>query len=74
MSRADQLARLLGENMSESLGVRGPVANDLGPAPNPVAGESPEEGRSRDRQAGLLELTRIIDGPGVTHLRYRIVR
>jgi ParB family chromosome partitioning protein len=63
MSRANQLARLLGDNMSESLGVRGPVANDPAPAPSPMAGESPEEGRSRDRQAGLLELARVTPDP-----------
>src|SRR4051812_30235147 len=63
MSRADQLARLLGDNMSESLGVRGPAANDPVMPPSPMAGESPEDGRSRDRQAGLLDLSRIIPDP-----------
>lgn len=65
MSRADQLARLLGDNMSESLGVRGTAANDPAPAA-PTAhlvGESPEEGRSRDRQAGMLDLSRITPDP-----------
>jgi ParB family chromosome partitioning protein len=69
MTRADQLARRLGQNMSESLGVRGPVANDLPPqahaAPGAAAahGDTPEDGRSRDRQAGLLELSRITPDP-----------
>jgi ParB family transcriptional regulator, chromosome partitioning protein len=65
MSRADQFARTFNENMSESLGVRRPPANDqteraLGGA---IARESPDEGKLRDRQAGRLELSRIVPDP-----------
>ena len=41
----------------------GPVANDPAPAPSPMAGESPEDGRTRDRQAGHMEIDRIIPDP-----------
>ena len=63
MSRADQLARLLGENMSESLGVRGPVANDLGPAAKPRSGREPGGGEVPGPAGRVLELTRIIPDP-----------
>ena len=66
MSRADYLARRLDKNMSESLGVRKAPANDQ-PPPVGLAGtkprESQEEGRLRDRQAGRLELSRVIPDP-----------
>ena len=66
MTRTNQLARLLGDNMSESMGVRGDAASDPSPLPPsaaPIAGEGPEEGRSRDRRAGLLDLARVVPDP-----------
>jgi ParB family chromosome partitioning protein len=66
MSRTDQLARRLDENMSESFGVRKAPAHDRAlPAPmGTIPRESQEEGRLRDRQAGRLELSRVIPDPG----------
>lgn len=63
-SRAQRLAERLAGNMNESLGVR------LVPTPqvNPTTAKaipttSPEDGRSRDRMAGHMEIERIVPDP-----------
>jgi ParB family chromosome partitioning protein len=67
MSRAEQLTQRLERNMNESLGVR--LATPEGPAPavavagKVIPGVSPEDGRTRDRQAGHMELDRIMPDP-----------
>lgn len=64
MSRAEKLASRLAGNMKESLGVRlvasGPQAAE-GSGGIPTA--SPEDGRTRDRLAGHMEIDRIIPDP-----------
>lgn len=63
-TRAEKLAERLSGNMNESLGVR-LVAEGQG-ASNPARGipaVSPEDGRSRDRLAGHMEVERIIADP-----------
>jgi ParB family chromosome partitioning protein len=51
--------------MSESLGVRKPPANGQSPMAvhDAIPREGPEEGRLRDRQAGRIELSRIMPDP-----------
>ncbi len=65
MSRAEKLASRLGGNMKESLGVRlvpsGP--QDVGEGPGGIPAVSPEDGRTRDRLAGHMEIDRIIPDP-----------
>ena len=66
MNRANHLARMLGDNMSESMGVRGEAASDatsLQPSSALMVGQGPEEGRSRDRRAGLIDLSRVVPDP-----------
>jgi ParB family chromosome partitioning protein len=64
MSRANQLAKLLRDNMGESLDVRGPVANDPAPAPIPMAGEGPEEGRKTFGEGSLEQLAQSLKTTG----------
>jgi ParB family chromosome partitioning protein len=63
MSRAEQLARRLQETMSESLGVRVARTDGEGVAGRVIPSTSPEDGRTRDRQAGHMELERIMPDP-----------
>jgi ParB family chromosome partitioning protein len=63
MSRAEQLAQRLDRNMSESLGVRIATPEAQGVAARVIPTVSPEDGRTRDRQAGHMELDRIIPDP-----------
>jgi ParB family transcriptional regulator, chromosome partitioning protein len=63
MSRAEQLAQRLERNMSESLGVRLVTSEGQGVAGKVIPLTSPEDGRTRDRQAGHMELDRIMADP-----------
>ena len=63
MSRAEKLQQRLAGNMNESLGVRLVTANDQDGAAKSIAAVSPDDGRSRDRLAGHMELERIIADP-----------
>ncbi len=63
MSRAEQLAERLGRNMNESLGVRLMTPESQAAAGKVIPGVSPEDGRTRDRQAGHMELDRIMPDP-----------
>jgi ParB family chromosome partitioning protein len=63
MSRAEQLAERLGRNMNESLGVRLMTPESQAVAEKVIPGVSPEDGRTRDRQAGHMELDRIMHDP-----------
>ena len=63
MSRAEQLAERLGRNMNESLGVRLMTPESQAVAGKVIPGVSPEDGRTRDRQAGHMELDRIMPDP-----------
>jgi hypothetical protein len=64
MTRTDHFARIFEENMSESLGVRRPTANGQPPTVvrEAISREGPEEGLP-GRQAGLIELSRIMPDP-----------
>lgn len=61
MSVAERLTKKFGANLSESLGVRthAPAA----PGPQAVATVSPDDGRARQREAGLMEIDRIVPDP-----------
>ena len=70
MSKAsDALQRRFGQNLSESLGVRSSTPSVIPPLPrsvptNAFPGESgPDEGRTRARDAGHMELSRIVPDP-----------
>ncbi|MGZ6971348.1 MAG: ParB/RepB/Spo0J family partition protein [Thermoanaerobaculia bacterium] len=63
MSRAEQLAERLGRNMNESLGVRLMTPESQAVAAKVIPSVSPEDGRTRDRQAGHMELDRIMPDP-----------
>jgi len=63
MSRAEQLAERLGRNMNESLGARLMTPESQAVAGKVIPGVSPEDGRTRDRQAGHMELDRIMPDP-----------
>jgi ParB family chromosome partitioning protein len=61
---AESLQRRFGSNLSESLGVRAGVA--AGGAPPPAAfprETSPDDGRTRARDAGHMEIDRIVPDP-----------
>jgi ParB family chromosome partitioning protein len=62
-SRADKLAERLAGNMNESLGVRLATPESQGVAARAIPTVSPEDGRTRDRQAGHMEIDRIIPDP-----------
>lgn len=63
MSRAEKLKERLAGNMQESLGVRLVKADDGPGQGRAIAQVSPEDGRTRDRTAGHMELERIIPDP-----------
>ncbi len=69
MSKAsDALQRRFGQNLSESLGARSPQASTtpalVRPPKGPFPRESgPDEGRTRAREAGHMELSRIVADP-----------
>ena len=63
MSRADKLQARLAGNMSESLGVRLVTNDRQDAAAKAIAKVSPEDGRTRDRLAGHMELDRIVPDP-----------
>lgn len=60
---AESLQRRFGQNLSESLGVR--AGGGIGPSPgNPFPREtSPDDGRTRARDAGHMEVDRIVPDP-----------
>lgn len=65
MSVAEKLTKKFGANLSESLGVRtgstsGPPA---GSAPQAIATASPDDGRTRQRETGMMEIDRIVPDP-----------
>ena len=66
---ADSLQRRFGSNLSESLGVRNPQSGGLPPLParlpeSQFPRESgPDDGRTRARDAGHMELSRILPDP-----------
>jgi ParB family chromosome partitioning protein len=64
-TRAEKLVERLAGNMSESLGVRlATPAGQGGTAPaRGIPAVSPEDGRTRDRLAGHMEVERIIPDP-----------
>lgn len=65
MSKASEsLQRRFGQNLSESLGVRA-GAGGIGPAPGSVFPRetSPDDGRTRARDAGHMEIDRIVPDP-----------
>jgi ParB family chromosome partitioning protein len=63
---AESLQRRFGQNLSESLGVRPPSGGTVG-MPVPVMGfpreTSPDDGRTRARDAGHMEIDRIVPDP-----------
>jgi len=65
MSRAaDSLQRRFGANLSESLGVRStPPSADRFPGETGLPRTSPDDGRTRAREAGHMELDRIVPDP-----------
>ena len=69
MSKASEaLQRRFGQNLSESLGVRSPQAGTLPPLPRPAENgfpreSGPDDGRTRARDAGHMELARIVPDP-----------
>ena len=63
MSRAEKLQQRLAGNMNESLGVRLVTAELHDGSEKSIARVSPEDGRSRDRLAGHMEVDRIIPDP-----------
>ena len=69
MSKASEsLQRRFGQNLSESLGVRNAPTASLPPLPRPAEGAfpretGPDDGRTRARDAGHMELSRIVPDP-----------
>src|SRR5262249_18938364 len=59
----EKLAERLAGNMSESLGVRLVTPGSQGVAARIIPSVSPEDGRTRDRLAGHMEIERIIPDP-----------
>lgn len=62
-SRAEKLAERLSANMSESLGVRLVTPESQGLPARGIPSVSPEDGRTRDRLAGHMELERVVADP-----------
>jgi ParB family chromosome partitioning protein len=64
MKAAERLTALLGANMAESLGVR-PQGHTTPTATHPkvIAMTSPEDGKTRLREAAHIDITRIIPDP-----------
>jgi ParB family chromosome partitioning protein len=65
MSKASEsLQRRFGSNLSESLGVRAGIPAPGSPAPGGFPREtSPDDGRTRAREAGHMEIDRIVPDP-----------
>ena len=63
MSRAEKLQERLGRSMNESLGVRLVTTPSQEVAGKILPSVSPEDGRTRDRLAGHMEVERIIADP-----------
>jgi ParB family chromosome partitioning protein len=63
MTRAEKLAERLAGNMNESLGVRLVTSEGQGISPRGIPSVGPEDGRTRDRLAGHMEIERIIPDP-----------
>jgi ParB family chromosome partitioning protein len=63
MTRAKKLAERLAGNMDESLGVRLVTSAGQGNSSRGIPTVSPEEGRTRDRLAGHMEIEHIIPDP-----------
>jgi ParB family chromosome partitioning protein len=62
---AESLQRRFGQNLSESLGVRASGGGSIGPPP-PMGfprETSPDDGRTRARDAGHMEIDRIVPDP-----------
>lgn len=62
-TKAMKLAGRLGGNMSESLGVRLAPAAGQAEAARGIPSTSPEDGRTRDRLAGHMEIDRVVPDP-----------
>jgi ParB family chromosome partitioning protein len=63
-SRAQRLTERLAGNMNESLGVRVvPTPQSDSTSAKAIPSTSPEDGRSRDRMAGHMEIERIVPDP-----------
>lgn len=63
-TRAQKLAERLAGNMNESLGVRlVPTSQERPESARAIPTVSPEDGRSRDRMAGHMEIERIVPDP-----------
>src|SRR3954469_15333342 len=63
---ADSIQRRFGANLSESLGVRTNISTfsvDRFPGETAPPAVSPEDGRTRAREAGHMEIDRIIPDP-----------
>lgn len=62
---AEKLTKKFGANLSESLGVRTPAASAAPAASSgrTVAAASPDDGRTRAREAGFMEIERIVPDP-----------
>jgi ParB family transcriptional regulator, chromosome partitioning protein len=62
---AEELQRRFGQHLSESLGVRPPSGGSVGPPPPGGFPReiSPDDGRTRARDAGHMELDRIVPDP-----------
>jgi ParB family chromosome partitioning protein len=61
---AESLQRRFGSNLSESLGVRAGMASGGAPPPGAFPREtSPDDGRTRARDAGHMEIDRIVPDP-----------
>ena len=62
---ADNLQRRFGQNLSESLGVRAGVGGMSSPSPSIgfPRETSPDDGRTRAREAGHMEIERIVPDP-----------
>jgi len=63
MNRAEKLQQRLSGNMSESLGVRLVTPGTQERAGKGIASISPEDGRTRDRLAGHMEIDRVMTDP-----------
>lgn len=62
-TKAMKLAGRLGGNMSESLGVRLAASPAQAEASRGIPSTSPEDGRTRDRLAGHMEIDRVMPDP-----------
>ena len=62
---AESLQRRFGQNLSESLGVRAGAGGGIGPVPGGAFPREtgPDDGRTRARDAGHMEIDRIVPDP-----------